>query len=93
MSSVITGCRAWLSDPCSRMATWPQMLLSMLQRLGVGDARQDDPRAGAVQDGPGAVLAPALAQLRLTVHHGDDLDALAAAVGQPLRQRYRAYLA
>ena len=62
------------------------------QGVGVGHARQDDPRAGGVHDDPGPVLAPPLAQLRLAVHHGDDLDALAAGVGQPLRQRHRAYL-
>ena len=64
-------------------AAWPHSSAGHLQGGGVGDAGQPDLDPGGVQDDLGAVLAPPGAQLRLAVRDGDDLDALAAGVGQP----------
>ena len=54
---------------------------------GVGDAGEPDLGAGGVHDDAGAVGAPPAAELGFAVGDGDDLDALAAGVGQPGRDR------
>ena len=63
-----------------------------LQGGGVGDAGQEHLHRGGVQDDLPAVVAPAFGELGFAVHDGDHLDALAAGVGQPERQRDRADL-
>src|SRR5579875_1565386 len=57
-----------------------------LQGGGVADAGEPDFGAGGVHDDAGAVDAPAVAELGFAVGDGDDLDALAAGVGEPGRQ-------
>ena len=63
-----------------------------LQRAHVGDAGQEHLHRGGVEDDLAAVLAPPVGELGLAVHDRDDLDALAAGVRQPGRQRDRADL-
>jgi hypothetical protein len=63
-----------------------------IEGVGIADAWEPDLGAGGVQDDAGAVAAPAGAELGLAVGDGDDLDALAARVGQPGRDRDRADL-
>ena len=70
----------------------PAQRARRLQRGDVGDAGQEHLHRGGVQDDLAAVLAPPLGELGLAVHDGDDLDALAAGVRQPGRQRDRADL-
>ena len=63
-----------------------------LQGGDVGDAGQEHLHRGGVQDDLPSVVAPPVGQLGLAVHDGDDLDAFAAGVYQPERQRDRADL-
>ena len=65
----------------------PAQLGRRVQGGDVGDAGQEHLHRAGVQDDLAAVLAPPSGQLRLAVHHGDHLDALAAGVRQPERQR------
>ena len=70
----------------------PAQRARRFQRGGVGDAGQEHLDRGGVQDDLAAVIAPASGELGFAVHDGADLDALAAGVRQPGRQRDRADL-
>ena len=63
-----------------------------LQRAGGGDAGQEHLHRAGVHDDLAAVVTPAFGELGFAVRHRDDLDAFAAGVGQPGRQRHRANL-
>ncbi len=92
MSGVMTSWRLAWSWPRIFQDACAAQVAGHLERGGVGDAGQPHLHPAGVQDDLAAVVAPAAAQLRLAVHDGDDLDALAAGVGQPGRQRDRADL-
>jgi hypothetical protein len=58
----------------------PAQLAGSVQGGDVGDAGQEHLHRGGVQDDLAAMLAPPSGQLRLTVDHRADLDALAAGI-------------
>ena len=70
----------------------PAQRARRLQRGDVGDAGQEHLDRAGVEHDLAAVVAPPFGELSFAVHDGDDLDALAAGVRQPGRQRDRADL-
>ena len=92
MSGVATGWRAAVVLAADLPRGVAAQGAGRLQGGGVGDAGQERLDRGGVQDDLAAVVAPAAGELGLAVHDGDDLDALAAGVRQPGRERDRADL-
>ncbi len=86
---VVAGAVVLAADPPGGLAA---QLAGRLERGGVGDAGQVHLHRAGVEDDLAAVLSPAFDKLGLAVRHRDDLDALAAGVCQPERQRHRADL-
>ena len=70
----------------------PAQRARRLQRGDIGDAGQEHLHRGGVEHDLASVITPAVGELGLAVHDGDDLDAFAAGVRQPERQRDRADL-
>ena len=92
MSGVATSWRVAWSWPRTFHDACPHSVLAACERGGVGDAGQEHLHRAGVEDDLAAVVTPASGQLGLAVDDGDDLDALAAGVRQPGRQRDRADL-
>jgi hypothetical protein len=78
--------------PVDLPARLPAQRAGGLQGGGVGDAGQEHLHRAGVPDNLAAVVLPPSRQLGLAMHNRDDLDALAARIRQPLRQRDRADL-
>ena len=70
----------------------PAQLGGRVEGRDVGDAGQEHLDRAGVEDDLAAVLAPPFGELGFAVHDGADLDALAAGVRQPGRQRHGADL-